>query len=617
MRLPRLIRNRLIGILRGARDRIERVRPRRAKRVEFESVQRRLELLLAAMFGEPLGDGLVVYWPSVKVTERSIVLPASLPDTEDAAERYRILAIQQGARIARGTRAFVPADPLERDLYGIIEAASIDAELVERAPGLSKTMVRLRREELDRRGDTYVDSAVRGVEALLRELLGAEPGAALPRIPRTGSPKESARAARSLASEMRLGLRKRAHYTAMDTVPMWDHDHPVTVPVNMDSLPLTDTDISSAKNASHKAASSKPNASGDGSDSDSEGDGAENDAGTPKEGASSGGGSSPEPAGAGSSDASAAAANGEPPDIAAGPAPGGVAYPEWVDRFKRLEPRYTTVFDVESLENDGAWASAALRDHARLIRQVRDRFAVLRARRLRLRAQRSGEELDLDACVNAMIDMRLKRVPNDRLYQTTRFNRQSLAFTILVDVSGSTKTVLPDGQRVIDVERLSVLLASEALASLGDPYSILAFTGSSRHNVQVATVKDFADKDLSAMHRRVSALEPGDNTRLGAAVRHATSMLLRQNAQRHVLLILSDGKPHDVDWYWETAAIEDSRIALLDARASGVHSFCITVDSTEAKYLSHLFGEGRYWVLADPAELPKALIRLIDTILTV
>jgi nitric oxide reductase NorD protein len=170
---------------------------------------------------------------------------------------------------------------------------------------------------------------------------------------------------------------------------------------------------------------------------------------------------------------------------------------------------------------------------------------------------------------------------------------------------------------VIDVERLSVLLASEALASLGDPYSILAFTGSSRHNVQVATVKDFADKDLSAMHRRVSALEPGDNTRLGAAVRHASSMLLRQSAQRHVLLILSDGKPHDVDWYWEVAAIEDSRIALLDARAAGVHSFCITVDSTEAKYLPHLFGEGRYWVLADPAELPKALIRLIDTILTV
>jgi nitric oxide reductase NorD protein len=83
-----------------------------------------------------------------------------------------------------------------------------------------------------------------------------------------------------------------------------------------------------------------------------------------------------------------------------------------------------------------------------------------------------------------------------------------------------------------------------------------------------------------------------------------------------VLLILSDGRPHDLDWYWEGAAIEDSRIALLEARAAGVHSFSITVDSKEADYLPHLFGEGRYWVLADPAELPKALIRLIDTILT-
>jgi nitric oxide reductase NorD protein len=93
-------------------------------------------------------------------------------------------------------------------------------------------------------------------------------------------------------------------------------------------------------------------------------------------------------------------------------------------------------------------------------------------------------------------------------------------------------------------------------------------------------------------------------------------LLLKQSVQRHVLLILSDGKPNDVDWYWANAAIEDSRTALLEARAAGVHSFCITVDTKEADYLPHLFGAGAYWVLADPTELPKALIRLIDTILT-
>jgi nitric oxide reductase NorD protein len=274
------------------------------------------------------------------------------------------------------------------------------------------------------------------------------------------------------------------------------------------------------------------------------------------------------------------------------------------------------VFDVAAPEGDGAWAREALQTHARLIKQLRDRFSMLRARRLRLRAQRSGEEIDLDACVKAVVDLRLKQVPSDRLYQTSRSSRHPLAITILVDISGSTQALLPDGQSVLDVERLSVVLASEALASLGDPYSILAFSGNSRHSVRVSTLKSFGERDVGPMHRRVSTLESGDNTRLGAAVRHATSRLLKQSAHRHVLLILSDGKPHDVDWYWAGAAIEDSRIALLEARAAGVHSFCITVDSKEAEYLPHLFGPGRYWVLANPAELPKALIRLIDTILT-
>ena len=235
---------------------------------------------------------------------------------------------------------------------------------------------------------------------------------------------------------------------------------------------------------------------------------------------------------------------------------------------------------------------------------------------MRLKAQQTGDALDLDACVNALIDLRLNRAPSDRLYEMTRSNRHSLAITILVDVSGSTRQQLPDGQRVIDVERLSVVLASEALSSLGDPYSVLAFTGATRHNVQVSVVKRFDETDLGTMHRRVSNLEPGDNTRLGAAVRHATSLLLQEPAQRHVLLILSDGRPNDLDWYWADGAVEDSRVAILEARAAGVHGFCITVGSEEADYLPRLFGDGRYWVLADPRELPRALIRLIDTLLS-
>jgi nitric oxide reductase NorD protein len=613
VRLARLIRNRVIGMVRRVRRRAAAVRPQRPRDVELETVRRRLEILLSAMFNEPLGDGLMAQSQTAKTHDRSIVLPKSVPDTADANARYRLLAIEQGARIVRGTRRRLPADPLERDVYTIIEAQSIDAGHVESAPGLARTITRLRSEELARREGHFVGVAAKPVEDLLRSLLSSEPSAPVRGVPRTRSPEESMAVARGLANDIRKA--HPAFYGGVEAVEIWDHQAAGMLAPEAEPLPMSDTPISSAREATHRAESqgknAQPDARAEGGQSQEVDPEAENKA--PMQG---GAGTSEDDAGKPAPEDEVSFRKDDVAALPAGPAPGGIHYPEWIERFKRMEPRHTTVFDVAVSEGDGAWAREALHAHARLIRQLRDRFSMLRARRLRLRAQPSGEEIDLDAMVNAVVDLKLKRVPTDRLYQTMRSSRHPLAITILVDVSGSTQELLPDGQSVLDVERLSVILASEALASLGDPYSIMAFSGNSRHSVRVATIKRFGERDLGAMHRRVSTLDAGDNTRLGAAVRHATAQLLKQSAHRHVLLILSDGKPHDVDWYWAEAAIEDSRIALREARAAGVHSFCITVDSKEAKYLPHLFGEGRYWVLADPLELPKALIRLIDTILT-
>ena len=208
------------------------------------------------------------------------------------------------------------------------------------------------------------------------------------------------------------------------------------------------------------------------------------------------------------------------------------------------------------------------------------------------------------------------RAPSDRLYQVTRPGRQSVAFALLVDASGSTATKLADGRTVLDVERMTLLLAGEALASLGDPYAMLAFSGAGRHGVHVRTVKEFDEHDAPAVHRRIAALEPRDNTRLGAAVRHATAVLRAQPAKRHVLLLLSDGQPNDVDFYQGSYAIEDSRRALNDARAEGVVPFCITVEQDERDYLPHLFGRTSYRVLSRPEQLPGALLDVVRGMLS-
>jgi nitric oxide reductase NorD protein len=288
-----------------------------------------------------------------------------------------------------------------------------------------------------------------------------------------------------------------------------------------------------------------------------------------------------------------------------------VTYPEWDEYGQQMRPAGATVTSSVAESGDGAWADDVLREHAPLVRQVRDRFAPLRTRRLRLRRQRTGDELDLEACVAALTDRRAGLVPSDRLYQVVRPARHPLAILLLADASGSTGTRLADGRTVLDVERMTLLLASEALATMGDPYAMLAFSGAGRHGVHVRTLKGFAEHDASVVRRRISALAPRDNTRLGAAVRHATAVLRAQPAQHRVLLLLSDGKPNDVDWYQGAYAVEDSRRAVLEARAGGAFTFCLTVEQEEQDYLPRLFGEHGYRVLHRPEQLPAALLEVV------
>jgi nitric oxide reductase NorD protein len=600
MRPSRLLRNRLLGATRRLVEPAARWREERQPPVtRLVDVQRRLELLLAAVFGQPMR--IVARGRTATPAPADVVLPPQLPGTTDAVESYRMLALQQGARVVRGTRLLAPDEPLARDLYLLLEAAAVDAEIIARAPGLTPALRRMRGEALAARpGTRRLVPQQREVELRLRALLSAEPGAGVPELPHMRTAAESAETARALAARMRAAGATRVQYRALPTVALWDDDAAsaaakvvdLAIPVDTITIPV------------EVEGDDQESDTGTESDRWEEG-GNERDAST----AETGGGE-----GAAEDDADAAAMQGDDVE-SADRAAEGIAYPEWIERHARLEPRHTTVRPVVAAERTDDWARAALREHGPLVRQVRDRFALLRARRMRLRAQRSGDELDLDACVEALIDAQIGRVPSDRLYQTTRATRHTLSIVILVDVSGSTNTRLPDGRTVLDVERLSLLLASEALDALGDPYAMLSFSGLGRHDVRLATVKGFAEHDSAAVHRRISSLEPEDNTRLGAAVRHATAVLAAQPAGRRVLLVLSDGRPNDVDRYQGIDAIEDSRQALLAARAGGTHTFCLTVDTEEAEYLPRLFGEGGYRIISEPAHLPGALIQLVDRLL--
>src|SRR5690606_24434177 len=98
-------------------------------------------------------------------------------------------------------------------------------------------------------------------------------------------------------------------------------------------------------------------------------------------------------------------------------------------------------------------------------------FEVLRARRIRLRRQLDGDEIDLDACIEHHADRAAGRRRDGGLYELRRAAEHDLAVLLLIDISGSTDGWVETNRRVIDVEREALLVVSVALEGLGEPFA--------------------------------------------------------------------------------------------------------------------------------------------------
>jgi len=197
-------------------------------------------------------------------------------------------------------------------------------------------------------------------------------------------------------------------------------------------------------------------------------------------------------------------------------------------------------------------------------------------------------------------------VASDRIYQASRRQGRDLAVMLLVDVSLSTDGWI-DNRRVLDVEKEALTVLAHGLAACGDDHAILTFTSRRRDWVRVETVKGFDESFGPAVTRRISALKPGFYTRIGAAVRHATAKLNERPNRHRLLILLTDGKPNDVDHYEGRYGIEDTRRAVQEARRSGAAVFGVTVDREAQDYFPALFGRGGYAIIDHIAKLPAAL----------
>jgi nitric oxide reductase NorD protein len=283
----------------------------------------------------------------------------------------------------------------------------------------------------------------------------------------------------------------------------------------------------------------------------------------------------------------------------------GVLLPEWDWKKARLQPDHCRI--VSLLAADAP--PCALPPHLRrTARRLRSQFQALAPARTWFRGLADGPEIDLDAYLRFAADRTAGHgVAADGLYRALRAGSRDLACLLLADLSLSTDTWVDDHHRVIDVIRDSLFLFGESLAATGDRFAVLGFSSRRRDPVRVHTLKSFGEPYGAAVRGRIAAIRPGYYTRMGAAVRHGTELLRAQPSNRRLLLLLTDGKPNDIDKYEGRYGVEDTRHAVLAARRLGLQPFCVTIDDRGNDYLPHLFGSDGYVVIRRPAELPARL----------
>jgi len=292
-------------------------------------------------------------------------------------------------------------------------------------------------------------------------------------------------------------------------------------------------------------------------------------------------------------------------------------YDEWDRELTDHRLGWCRVVEKKVKHGDRNFVEHTKERHKGVISSIRHQFQLMKPENLiRVANEVDGEEFDLNAVIDYVIDRRADGQQSERIYTKRLRRRRDVAVSFLLDQSSSTARTIGrhplqpytrPGRRIIEIEKEGLVLMSEALEAVGDVYSINGFTSEGRRNVKFYVVKDFDEKYNDEVKRRIGGITYQNNTRLGAAIRHATARLGKQDARTRLLIVLSDGRPYDHDYGDARYAREDTREALRQAKNEGITPFCITIDRESEAELRDLYGEIGYTIIDDVLSLPERL----------
>ncbi|RLA19089.1 MAG: nitric oxide reductase, partial [Gammaproteobacteria bacterium] len=286
----------------------------------------------------------------------------------------------------------------------------------------------------------------------------------------------------------------------------------------------------------------------------------------------------------------------------------GIAIDEWDYKKQRLQKDHCRIIPMESKDAEAVSLPQRLQSQARKIRR---QFEILQPQCHWVSRQSEGTELDLESYINFLADRKHGRVNNDApVYRNLHNQSRDLSCLLLADLSLSTDAHINNHSRVIDVIRDSLYLFAEALSVTGDRFALHGFSSRNRNHIRFYKIKTFDERYSDDVRGHIEAVRPGYYTRMGTAIRYASQLLEKEASSQKLLLILTDGKPNDLDKYEGRYGIEDTRQAILEAEQKGLQPFCITVDEKAEDYLPYLFGKNSYILVRNAQELPTKLTQL-------
>lgn len=291
-----------------------------------------------------------------------------------------------------------------------------------------------------------------------------------------------------------------------------------------------------------------------------------------------------------------------------------VHYHEWDYQIQLERPEWATVIERRPPMGDIAEIEQVLDELKPTVSRLKHRIESLVPQGMqRIRRLEDGDELDVDAAVRAMIDLRTGMQPDPRVMMRNKLHTRDVGVLILLDVSESANDPIPGGggeETILSLTRKACLVLAEALQKIGDPFALHAFSSDGRHDVRYQRIKDFGHPYDDMGKARLAGMTAGYSTRLGTALRHAGSYLRTLAREKKLLLVITDGEPADVDVRDPQYLRQDARYAVDELRRAGIVTYGLSLDPYADQYVSQIFGIGRYAVLDNVERLPEKLSTL-------